>query len=80
MAHFIAVRGDTFKVVAAGSCGAIEKRCEATVQRFPEFVDPGGNAPGDKILSAVNGTLGRRFAVVLFRWINAREWKAPARR
>jgi hypothetical protein len=69
LAHFITVRGDTFRIVAIGTCANASARCEAIVQRMPAFVDPGKNSPEDTALAEVNKKLGRRFEVILFRWL-----------
>ena len=55
--------------------------CEAVVQRTIEYVDPSnepqdrdrmpdGSAPKKK-LTAINKTLGRKFRVVSFKWLDA---------
>jgi hypothetical protein len=72
-------RSDTFLVRAYGDAvnpvtGAIEGRawCEATVQRFPEFLDasqPAETSPD--VLNLTNQTYGRRFQVVAFRWLTS---------
>jgi hypothetical protein len=69
LAHFISPRGDTFKIISHGSHGGCERRCEAIVQRMPTFVDRSKNAATDTTISGVNKNLGRRFNVVLFRWL-----------
>jgi hypothetical protein len=69
LAHFISPRGDTFKIISHGSYDGCEKYCEAIVQRMPSFVDQGKNAATDTILTEANKKLGRRFNIVLFRWL-----------
>lgn len=80
----LVVRSDTFVVRAYGEAkdtnGSViaKARCEAVVQRVPEFVD-GADAP-DKVsmaqgsatwdeLKEVNQRFGRRFEVISFRWL-----------
>ncbi|GAA5129472.1 hypothetical protein GCM10023212_37570 [Luteolibacter yonseiensis] len=66
-------RGDTFVIRAYGE--AVDKAgrktsawCEATVQRFPEYVDP-ADAAAAAPAAAPNILFGRRFQVVSFRWV-----------
>lgn len=72
ISNFITTRGDTFKVTAYGEYKTdskiFKKKCEAIVQRVPEFVNPRENAPDDKKLSPTNQLFGRRLKVILFRW------------
>ncbi|MDE6431815.1 MAG: hypothetical protein K2L13_00250, partial [Opitutales bacterium] len=74
ISNFITTRGDTFKITAYGEHRTgdkvIQKKCEAIVQRFPEFVNIRENAPHDKQLSTTNQAFGRRFKIILFRWCN----------
>ena len=73
LAPFLSARSDTFRIRAYGeahnpSTGMIEARawCEALVQRLPSPLhsgDPMRNAEG----------LGRRFQIVQFRWLSAKE-------
>ena len=77
----IAARSDTFTIraygdyinPATGVTGA-KAYCEATVQRFPEYVDSSstGNQPDalTPALSPMNKAFGRRFKIVGFRWLN----------
>lgn len=46
--------------------------CEATVQRLPDYVNPGDSAEvaPASLTQADNQTLGRRFEVVSFRWLS----------
>jgi hypothetical protein len=69
IAHFISTRGDTFKIIARGSHANYERSCEAIVQRMPFFANPSENTATDTILSPINKKLGRRFSVILFRWL-----------
>ncbi len=81
LAPLLAVRSDTFTirvaaealnpVLAADDPERVVARawCEATVQRLPEFVDPGEDAAGWPAMRADNRTLGRRFRIVAFRWL-----------
>jgi hypothetical protein len=69
LAHFATVRGDTFKIISQGSHGHSTKRCEVIVQRMPTFVNQMENIASDVMLSEANKKLGRRFRIILFRWI-----------
>ena len=46
-------------------------RCEAVVQRTPEYVSPEDQAhiPVKELVSAENQRFGRRFTVLSFRWL-----------
>jgi hypothetical protein len=76
--HFICARGDTFLVRAFGdhvdNFGNVLSRayCEAIVQRVPEYVDGSENMPTDAVdeLSSTNKKFGRRYKVILFRWLD----------
>lgn len=82
LSSIVTVRGDTFKIrcygEATGPDGATilaRAWCEAIVQRVPEFLDP-SDAPETAISalsSNANKTFGRRFKMVLFRWLLADE-------
>jgi len=76
----LVARGDTFVVRSVGEVrdsltGETTSRawCEATVQRFPEYVDA-ADAPEAATrttgLSDTNERLGRRYKIVGFRWID----------
>jgi hypothetical protein len=78
----ISARSDTFRIRSYGdaidSNGRIlaRARCEAIVQRIPEYVvdkSQGGNDPWESssatTLDPVNRTFGRRFEVRSFRWL-----------
>ncbi|MDR2628704.1 MAG: hypothetical protein LBC30_01795 [Puniceicoccales bacterium] len=76
--HFLCTRGDTFLVRAVGhhvdSRGKIVGRacCEAIVQRVPEYINNNENAPddGEENLSKINKKFGRRYKIILFRWLD----------
>lgn len=82
----ITVRGDTFIIRAYGdsrdASGKVlaTARCEAVVQRTPEYVDP-ADAPqaqdgwpqGSSKLTPVNILFGRRMVIQSFRWLNNNE-------
>ena len=74
-------RSDTFTIRGYGEArddkGMVLARatCEATVQRYPEWLDP-----TDKVETSVSGlkskanqTFGRRFLITSFRWLNPKE-------
>ncbi|MDR1891362.1 MAG: hypothetical protein LBQ23_04310 [Puniceicoccales bacterium] len=79
--HFLCTRGDTFLVRAVGNhvdaTGKVIERayCEAIVQRFPEYVNGNENVPsdGEGSLSKVNEKFGRRYKIILFRWLDENE-------
>jgi hypothetical protein len=79
LSHFLCTRGDTFSVRAFGDCrdpsGRVlaRARCEAIVQRVPSYLADGENAPTDSgdALSKTNEKFGRRYKIVLFRWLSA---------
>ncbi len=81
IAPMLSVRSDTFTIRGYGettdaSGKVIAKAwCEAVVQRNPGFVDPGDEAttPLDQLKSQVNKTFGRRFEIVVFRWLSPSE-------
>lgn len=66
-------RGDTFVIRAYGEASDASGRktkawCEATVQRFPEYVDSSDEATAAPVAKA-NISFGRRFQIVSFRWV-----------
>lgn len=77
--HFLTTRGDTFSIIAYGDSfdgtdNKVERACcEAIVQRLPDFIDNFSNSPNDSYddLSYLNKKFGRRFKIILFRWLNA---------
>ncbi|RYD23939.1 MAG: type II secretion system protein [Verrucomicrobiaceae bacterium] len=73
----LTARGDTFVIRAYGEAKEPDGRkitawCEATVQRFPEYVDP-SDQPTATPASEVNRTFGRRFHITSFRWLTPGE-------
>ena len=73
----LTARGDTFVVRAYGEAWDDEGKkvrawCEATVQRFPEYVDSSIQPTGPPT-SLTNQTFGRRFQLVSFRWLTRPE-------
>ncbi|MGE9291436.1 MAG: hypothetical protein ACQKBT_10630 [Puniceicoccales bacterium] len=78
------VRSDTFRIVVHGEVvdpitgeSISEARCEAIVQRLPEYLMAENDAwesPYDSthspILSTENQQFGRRFAILSFEWVN----------
>jgi hypothetical protein len=78
ISHFLCTRGDTFLVRAVGhhvdSRGKVIERayCEAIVQRVPEYVNKNENTPDDgpESLSKINKKFGRRYKIILFRWLD----------
>ena len=88
LAPILSVRDETFVVRAMGSVpvgnGAFAKAwCEGVYQRSPEYVDarvpaheaPLGDGPPGSLTGErrVNVILGRRFHLVSFRWLDAKE-------
>lgn len=81
LAPRLTVRSDTYTVRAygeskEGNTVMATAYCEAVVQRFPEYVDSTVAAHADIATvnaNTTNKTYGRRFKVVLFKWLNAEE-------
>jgi hypothetical protein len=90
LAPRLSARSDTFTIRSYGevrspTTGDITRvYCEATVQRFPEYVNGKADDPWDEAvnpykptgtsnLDAINDAFGRRFAIVDFRWLNSDE-------
>lgn len=75
---FATVRSDTFRIRAFGDCRDKQDKvlarawCEATVQRFPEYVDA-TDKPEVAAATNANKQFGRRFSVVAFRWLHPDE-------
>ena len=75
---FATVRSDTFRIRAFGDARDKDDKvlarawCEATIQRFPEYVD-GTDKPEMVANSDANKLFGRRFSVVAFRWLHPDE-------
>lgn len=78
---FATVRSDTFRVRAYGDARDKDDKvlarawCEATIQRFPEFIDSADKAETASVslTSDANKAFGRRFSVVAFRWLHPDE-------
>jgi hypothetical protein len=77
LASVMTVRGDTFKIRgygesrdAAGKVQALA-RCEATVQRLPDYLDPteAATIAPAKLKKPANLQFGRRFVITSFRWL-----------
>jgi len=74
-------RSDTFTIRGYGEArdasGQVtaSATCEAVVQRLPDWYDPADAAETAPayLTSESNKTLGRRFRLVAFRWLNADE-------
>ena len=78
------VRSDTFRIVVFGEVvdpitgnSLVEARCEAVVQRLPDYVsadndawDPPYNSAYSPTLSTLNQSFGRRFTILSFEWVN----------
>ena len=80
LAPILSARDDTFKIRAYGDSrgadGKVRARawCEATVRRKRNFVDASDPAEMTGMPSEdVNRIYGRRFQLVSFRWLNAKE-------
>jgi hypothetical protein len=70
-------RGDTFVIRTYGESvnpgtnrvkGKV--RCEAIVQRVPDYVDDSIEAWGIPSLGSQNEKFGRRLKIISFRWLN----------
>ncbi len=82
LSPFLAARSDTFVIRAYGEGidpvtgeAAGCAWCEASIQRFPEYVDdsqPPETAPADG-LDETNRILGRRCRILSFRWLKEDE-------
>lgn len=87
LGNILTVRDDTFTIRAYGCVRSknnvilSQAWCEAVVQRTIDYVDP-TNSPEDsefepdgsasrKEMSQINKTLGRRFRVVSFKWVDS---------
>lgn len=73
----LTVRGDTFLIRTCGEAVDRDGRvvrawCEATVQRYPDHVDPKDD-PTLKASTEVNKKFGRRISIVSFRWLTPSE-------
>lgn len=81
----LSARSDTFTIRTYGDSmipvtGEVTGRawCEAVVQRVPDYVDTADNnltvwgaATSPSLVNASNKQFGRRYKVILFRWLNA---------
>lgn len=80
IAPTITPRSDTFTIRAYGEAKdgsgnvVATARCEAVVQRVPEFVDE-TNPPEAIDLNDTNKTFGRKFTIVSFRYLSKNEVK-----
>ena len=81
LAPVLQVRSDYFRIRtcgealdAAGNVTA-RARCEAFVQRTPEFVDPADpvHYTADELKTKSNQLFGRKFQIVSFRWLSDSE-------
>ena len=75
----LTVRGDTFLIRAGGEASdtttgetIATARCEAIVQRLPEYLIDPDQAPHEPA-SAANTPFGRSFRLIAFRWLNDNE-------
>lgn len=73
----LTVRGDTFVIRTYGEAVNAEGRvfrawCEATVQRYPDYVDS-SDASTLKASTEANKNFGRRIGIVSFRWLTPSE-------
>lgn len=81
LAPVLQVRSDYFRIRTCGEAldasGKVtaRARCEAFVQRTPEFVDPADvvHATADEIKTKSNQLFGRKFQIVSFRWLSDSE-------
>ena len=82
LGHLVTPRSDTFVIRCRGE--ALDKAgnvvasvvCEATVQRFPSYVDPAVDSKMEfNALPATSAarTFGRTFSITSFRWLNSQE-------
>jgi hypothetical protein len=69
-------RGDTFIIRAYGSSNnnfsddeGIKVICEATLQRFPDYVENIDEPYTDQVSSNINAQFGRKFKIISFKWI-----------
>ncbi|MCP5538128.1 MAG: hypothetical protein H7A51_18090 [Akkermansiaceae bacterium] len=79
----LTIRGDTFTIRAYGDArdasGKIiaQARCEATIQRVPEYMDAEEDeypeAAYAQLRSELNKRYGRKFRLIAFRWLNQSE-------
>jgi len=78
----LTARDDTFTIRAYGA--KVDKQenvisqawCEAVIQRKAEYVDSADEKdklPNEAFTSEINETLGRRYEIIKFRWLNPDE-------
>ena len=81
LAPVLQVRSDYFRIRTCGEAldasGKVtaRARCEAFVQRTPEFVDPADavHYAADELKTKSNQLFGRKFQIVSFRWLSDSE-------
>lgn len=80
IAPVLNARSDTFTIRALGQATApngktVSVRCEAVVQRIPDYLDPSDapEIPTASLSSPSNKSFGRRFVIVHFRWLSSEE-------
>ncbi|GAA5494160.1 hypothetical protein Rhal01_00318 [Rubritalea halochordaticola] len=75
-------RSDTFKIRCYGeardSRGRVMAKawCEAVIQRTAKYVDStsdSANVAYDSLTSEINKTMGRKYHIISFRWLNSEE-------
>ncbi len=74
----ITARSDTFRITSYGqredpiSGSVVTAKCEALIQRYPEYIASAENEPEDEVgdLSISNEAFGRRYKIIDFRWLN----------
>jgi hypothetical protein len=70
------VRGDTFTIRAYGDARDGEGKaiatamCEATVQRYPDYLNASEDASVSPATKPDNLKYGRKFRIITFRWLN----------
>jgi len=75
----ISARSDTFVIRVYGdvinpldqTTVVARAWCEATVQRFPDYVDTSDSATNNAPTQTTNKTFGRKFRVISFRWLSS---------
>jgi hypothetical protein len=76
LSPIMTTRGDTFIIRAYGSSNnnfsddeGIKVICEATLQRFPDYVENIDEPYTDQVSSNINAQFGRKFKIISFKWI-----------
>jgi hypothetical protein len=74
LAPIMTTRGDTFKLRAYGEVkfqNQVKSKalCEATIQRFPEYIDYSLEPHELPSKDSLNDKFGRRLKIIDFRWI-----------